>query len=76
MIVINYLLLIICGIYSVFGIVFWRRGSLYSHPLLTIGAIIVFVLVLIATIWGVSIYELKSMIDGGQKINRINRINI
>ena len=72
MIFINYILLIICGIYSVVGIIFWRRGSLYSHPLLTIGAIIVFVLALIATLWGISIYELKYMIDGGQKINRIN----
>lgn len=71
MMFINYLLLIICGIYSVVGIIFWRRGSLYNHPLLTIGAIIVFVLALIGTVCGISIYELKYMIDEGQKINRI-----
>ncbi|MDR2966511.1 MAG: hypothetical protein LBU74_01020 [Methanobacteriaceae archaeon] len=61
--IINYLLLIICGIYSVFGIISWRRESLYSYPALTIGAIIIFVLALIATLQGITIYELKYLIE-------------
>lgn len=70
--IVNYLLLIICGIASVVGIISWKRGSLYSSPMFTIAAVIVFILALIATLLGIPFNELQHMIDGGQKINRIN----
>ncbi|MDR2528258.1 MAG: hypothetical protein LBD04_04470 [Synergistaceae bacterium] len=60
--VLNYLLLVVCGGYSVFGVIQMKKGT--SKPFRTVGAIIVFFIALAATVMGISYIELKTMIEG------------
>ena len=59
----NYALLVVCGAYAIFGVIQMIRGTSMSRPLRTVGAIIVFLLAAAATAMGISILELKSIIE-------------
>ena len=60
----NYALLIMCGAYSIFGIIQMVKGTTMSRPLFTIAAIIVFILALAATLMGIGYVEIMQMING------------
>jgi cytosine/adenosine deaminase-related metal-dependent hydrolase len=62
--VLNYVLLAITGILSITGIMEMIKGGAgRARPFRTIGAVIVFILVLIATLTGMDYVTFKAMIE-------------
>lgn len=61
--ILNYILLAVCGIMGIVGVVDMVKGN-RTRPFRTIGAILVFVLVLIATIMGLTYDQLLAIIEG------------
>jgi drug/metabolite transporter superfamily protein YnfA len=62
--VVNYILLLITGIYSCFGVVSWIRRSVSTEKLLTIACLCVFVLVLVATLMGMDYTAFRMLLEG------------
>ena len=61
--IVNDALLVITGALSIFGIVNWKNGGRRVKPFQTIAAIIVFLLVLVATILGMDYISFKTMLE-------------
>jgi hypothetical protein len=64
-VLLNWVLLIVCGVLSVAGMLSWGKAGSPIRPLHTIGAVIVFFLALASILMGVSIIDLKSLIERG-----------
>lgn len=62
--ILNYILLAVCGIFGIIGIVDMVKGAGKIRPFQTIAFILVFVLVLIATVMGLTYDQLLAIIEG------------
>lgn len=62
--ILNYILLGVCGIFGILGIIGMVKGEGHRRPFQTIAFILVFILVLIATIMGLTYDQLLAMIEG------------
>jgi len=62
--IINYVLIVVCALYGIGGLIIWRKGGSRVRPLSIIIALILLVLVVIATIKGMTYYDFRAMIEG------------
>lgn len=62
--ILNYILLAVCGIFGILDIVGMVKGQGRQRPLRTIGFIVVFIIVLVATIMGLTYDQLLAIIEG------------
>ena len=60
---INYVLMVVCGLFSIIGVYLWIKGGARIRPFMIIGMIIVFFLALYATIKGMTFFELRYLIE-------------
>jgi len=60
----NYILLAVTGLYTLFGIISWIKGTVGVRPIRVILFGIIFILVLIATLMGMDYNSFRAMIEG------------